>query len=121
MPPMFERISSIRQILALAMSLCLIWAVGACVFICAAHVEEDCQTEEVAVLDSIAPAHEADCCPLLPTTRARPESRFEIAISIAPRIQPFSIERIEVFSQTSDGTVTPTCSPPFERLRILRI
>jgi hypothetical protein len=62
-----------KRILVHTLPLCLIWALFACVFVCASHVEEVRGENASYPLPASLTTLDTDCCPIIKATGERPE------------------------------------------------
>lgn len=119
MPEMIKSRSTIKRLLTLALSVCVTWMLVACVFVCAAHVEEAAQQNDSSAV--VAAPHADDCCQIVAPIGVRPESQSVAVNSRATDVWLFMPERAALSSGVQVHTFTPAFSPPFERLCTLRI
>lgn len=120
---MIQAYSSIKRVLALALPVCLIWALLACVFVCASHVEESSQSGDPAICVNVAAPDDDDCCPcpIVVSTGVRSE---RVSIDVSGDIinaQPLVLAKDDLPPGTQARTFTPAFSPPLARLCTLRI
>ena len=119
---MVEAVSAMKRTLAMAIPLCLLWAMVGCVLICASEIEDTFHQDDSSLsVHRVVNPHEDDCCPIIASTIVRPE-RFLIDTGNAPTHTPaFAFENNTLSARTQANTFTPAFSPPFARLCTLRI
>jgi hypothetical protein len=122
---MVKAVAIMKRILALAMPLCLLWAMVGCVLVCASHIEETLHQEDSSSSDhQVTTSMEDDCCPIEDSVGVRPERPLEALEdgNAAPiQANPFAFERNVLSSEVQSRTFIPAFSPPFARLCTLRI
>ncbi len=120
-PTMAEKCSSMKRILTLSMPFYLVWALLACVSVCASHIEERCEDESSYSLATTLASADNDCCTM---TRAIAESPERFSVNVGGglcsasdllQVGETSLRKTYIFNSAAAH------SPPFERLCILRI
>jgi hypothetical protein len=121
MPVMVKSVISLKRSLALALPLCLLWAMVSCVFVCASHIEDSLHQDDVSLSVHQLISSPEDCCPIAGSTRVRPERLWLDTDADQTRLQMIALEDDCISSPRPAGAFSPAYSPPFARLCTLRI
>jgi hypothetical protein len=118
---MAEKHSLLKRILTLSTPFYLVWAMLACVSVCASHLEGLCaeETPHHSAASLVSP--DTDCCPMIRAIGSNPE-RLSVypGSSLDSNSFLLPIGRIAIRINHIPHFAA-THSPPFERLCILRI
>ncbi len=96
-----------KRILALALPFCLLWAMVACVLVCAAHIEDSHSLENSSFSDYQAiNSLEDDCCTITTSVGVRPDSPQLIEGATSTHAKLFLIER-KLLSSELRGRSSP--------------
>lgn len=113
----------VRKVLAYTLPLCLVWALVACITICASHLGCVPVAGETSFSIEATDLSDADCCPVL-TIDSVPPERLLLSLSggISISLSYSSTLREEFLSQQMPFfKISPPLKPPLERLCTLRI
>jgi hypothetical protein len=107
--------------LALALSLCLVWTLLACVLVCASHIGEASHNAAPCASAIAGAPHDDDCCPIIVSTGVRAE-RISVDVSGAIINAPLLAPEQYLFSPGTQARLfMPAFRLPFARLCTLRI
>jgi hypothetical protein len=121
MARMDEKSSSIKRLIVLLMSLCVVWTPMVCLSVCASHIEEECEDYSSRSLSVSFTDLDTGCCPIRKSPGEIQEKHsINAGSSLSPVSSTFSAKE-DVALRTYTFDIVPPHSPPFERLCILRI
>jgi hypothetical protein len=112
-----------KRLVAMTLPACLIWALMACVFVCASHIHiEDASSGERSsfCVDASDPCGTV-CCQIQANAGISRENPSVNRTNGDIESQPCKSKPIVAFTAIQSDAFSPAFSPPFRRLQALRI